>query len=1038
MIKPTLFVGLGTTGTEILKTLRKLMSEEFKNSGLPIFRYVAIESREAETGNNLRHAEDYEQISVVNVTVDNMEPIKNQLEPDQPNYNSNLTDWLDKQLPNHIQSFKDGASNIRMAGRLCLWHNWRHVQRTLDGARNAVLNPNNRTNTLNILRNHYDGKNLPIPSNLINQNGINAYIVGTLCGGTCSGMLIDMAYYLRHLLGGGTANKVYGVFTMFDRLLAEDNAEDIAVHAANCYAGLSELNYYNHPDTVYDVTFPNKQKINIQQIPYDYAMYLSPTGKIPTNRFIVDEDVDKDGLNLMVALNLFAETVGDTDRKKEAIRTDWIQFGGYGGMKPVPDGETSKMVKCFASFGLTAVWYPKYRIASAAACLAGQKLCESLTKKHLENAEINAEVRNGWGNMVGNIDILNSPQLSGTPSMRNEIEGLLNTARQNFNLISSGDDLRNEMNTFPPKAETGPFNIRFAEGGKYHAWMEGNMEKCKIEFINSIEKTFNNQLNRINLNDGYGLGDVRAFFEELEHIISQAQSQCPSQLPKLNLNVLDFEPMHGAKNFWTKLAGKQEDAVKAHRVRLIDEYHQLILGEKGIYRQVRDFFLRDILEAAREKLGFTIHSDDTTINRQLEKIETSLKNCNQALQDDYDSEIEAPNYECVRIVTNSPDNSVKTDADLLSNNIVDDITFDELTVEDDNITMGSFLKKESIDIRRQMTETYRRSALRKINEDDQAGIANALVVTKAREILNTAGDDIRDLATRANPYQAFIPGYQTFDLSDRGGTKIIFGHDPSETKENLTDLQTQLAFGRIGNSSVDHLLFFYEEESSFTLDDLAAYNALKQHFDTNPGNFGHWTHKDPNFYDITLPEKRAKLERWCQALVELVPKIRERNPLVFVDVFEHQNKDIIYIYQDEMRVDKPMSLNGDEQGIDELCRQENETAYINFFNTVTDQFANVGMPIVEKLVNDLTGQIRNIEERRESAKFYSDFLREVYPNGGVATITYNQPEKTNDLPSSVTSEDNSAEEKVEISADQTSTDDNDLHREGDPEEDIHS
>ena len=772
MIKPTLFVGLGTTGTEILKTLRKLMSEEFKKSGLPLFRYIAIETRDAETGNNPRNSEDYEQITVVNATIENTEPIKNQLDSAQPNYNPHLTDWLDNRLPIHIQSFKDGASNIRMAGRLCLWNrdNWRQIQRTLDGARNAVLNPHNRENTLNILRQHYEAKNLPVPNRLVNLNGINAYVVGTLCGGTCSGMLIDMAYFLRHLLGGGTANKVYGFFTMLDRLLAEDSAENIATHAANCYAGLSELNYYNHADTIFDVTFPNNQRVTTPQIPFDYAMFVSPTGKFPNIRFIADEAVDEEGLNLMVALNLFAETVGDTDGKKEAIRTDWVQYGGYGGMKPVPVGETSKMVKCFASFGLTAVWYPKYRIASAAACSASQGLCEYWSNGHTEKAAIKTEARQEWDNIKGNVSILSSPQLIGKPSLKNEIEALLNTARQTFNQITSVDDLRSEMNTYPPKGDTGPFNIRFSDGGRYHAWMAGNVDKCQKAFINAIESSFENHLKGIDLYGTYGLGDVRAFFEELDQIIKQAQDQCPSQLPTLTLDSLDFEPMRTAKNFWTKLAGKQEEAIQAHGLRLIDEYHQLILGDKGIYRKLRDYFLRQVLQAARAKLGFEVHADDTTINQQLNQIEATLKTCDRTFQADYKSEIEPPKYECVKIVTNNQHNSIKTDADSLSKQIIDDITPDELIVEDGQpITIDTFLKKEHTEISHQMTETYRRLALRKINEDGQAGIANALVVTKAREILNTAGDDIRDLATRSNPYQAFIPGYQSFDLTAERG-----------------------------------------------------------------------------------------------------------------------------------------------------------------------------------------------------------------------------------------------------------------------------
>ena len=44
MIKPTLFIGLGTTGLKILKSLRQLMFEEYGQEGLPIFRYVSIET----------------------------------------------------------------------------------------------------------------------------------------------------------------------------------------------------------------------------------------------------------------------------------------------------------------------------------------------------------------------------------------------------------------------------------------------------------------------------------------------------------------------------------------------------------------------------------------------------------------------------------------------------------------------------------------------------------------------------------------------------------------------------------------------------------------------------------------------------------------------------------------------------------------------------------------------------------------------------------------------------------------------------------
>lgn len=218
MIKPTIFIGLGTTGTEILKLLRELMSEEYNRSGLPIFRYVAIDTTEYEIGDNSPQLEEYERISVINATIEELAPIQSRLDPNQPHYNPHLADWLNPDLLHQIHSFKDGASNLRMAGRLCLWENWGEILRTLSNAHNYIINNANVQRTRVILRQHYEAKNLDVPDQLVDNNGIDVYVFGSLCGGTCSGMLIDLAYLLRNILG--MHSEIYGIFTMFDRALA--------------------------------------------------------------------------------------------------------------------------------------------------------------------------------------------------------------------------------------------------------------------------------------------------------------------------------------------------------------------------------------------------------------------------------------------------------------------------------------------------------------------------------------------------------------------------------------------------------------------------------------------------------------------------------------------------------------------------------------------------------------------------------------------------------------------------------------------------
>ena len=1002
MIKPTIFVGLGTTGTEILKQLRQLMSEEFEDFGLPLFRYIAIETREAETGDNLRHFEDYEEITVVNATIESTAAIRNQLRDDQPVYNPHLTDWLNEPLLNQIQSFKDGASNIRMAGRLCLWQNWTEIQNTLISARNTIIDHDHQQRTMDILRQHYESKNLPIPPALVNTNGINGYVVGSLCGGSCSGMLIDVAYYLRSLLGGGTTNNIYGIFTMYDRLLAESTHENHIVHAANCHASLSELNYYNHADTVYDITFPNNQTVKTERVPFDYAMYVSPTGKLPNIRFVADTVVDVDALNLMIALNLFAETVGDTDGQKNQIRTDWKSYGDYGGMKAVPKGETQKMVRGMASFGLTAVWYPKYRIASAAACLLGLNLCKNWMKGytdegHIDEKAINTNVTREWDNIKRNRNILTESLENGQQALGNEIDSLLNTATQNFRRITSHNRLSEEMRACPRTRTRNdetptPFSIRFNQGGKYYVWMQAKVDNCKQVFCDAIDTIFENQINNINFQGTYGLGGVRTFFVRLDQMIAQEQQQCLSDPPTLKLDQLDFEQMRRASNIWTKLAGKSEEAVREHRDRLIREYDQLV---KKTVEGLQDFFLRQVLESIRAKLGFEVHADGPTIHKQLRQIEENLNNCVQVLQEQYKSEIVPPTYKCVKIVTNNRQNSIKRDADSLSNEIINDIKPEILLIENgDELTMRTFLKKGHTDLTQLITERCQRLALRTINSG--GGQLGAPVVTKAQEILNTVGDEITDLARRSNPYQEFMQEYQPFNISEQGGPKIIFGHDPSDTNDSLKDLQNRLQFGRSGNSTVDHLLFFYEEEASFTLDDLAAYEALKRHSEGSQANFGHLTHQDPNFYDLTLTEKRGKLERWCRAITQLVPEIRKSNPQAFNAVFEYQNKDIIFIYQSGL-VLKRLRMSDDKTGRDQLCRQENEAAYNRFFNVIRDEFNMLTAGSITQAIKVLTDRVEDPQEQHELGTLYETFLQEVNPNFEATTITDQGSEKAIDL-----------------------------------------
>ena len=977
MITPTLFVGLGTTGTEILKKLRELMSEEYGYAGLPLFRYIAIETDSEVNVQNTNQMKNYEQINLIKATIAGVIPINHKLDPGDPLYNPHLVDWLNPDLLKiEAGGFTAGASNIRMAGRLCLWENWSNVQSTFINALGAIIAPATTGETVKILT-----QRKKIMGNPLDADGnIKIYVVGSLCGGSCSGMLIDVAYFFRHLLSAfGDKSKVYGMFTVFDENHAGNPDAMYTMRSANCYASLLELNYYHHQDTTYDITFPDGKKIeNMRKKPFDYTLFVSPSGKIPGNQFVtIGGKFDEPGLNLMVALNLFAESAADTGSKKDAIRTNFTSHGNFGTLKPVRQGEIRTMIRYMASFGLTAVWYPKYRIATAVGCLVSNKLCDNWLASHIQQATTVKNAEKEWDQILKeNIDTLTSPE--GQSPIKSRIDTHLSRARQQWlDQETSSDQLSRNMEDFPAGDS---FKQKFEQGGEYVELMKMQVPECQKAFRGAIEQTLNNQLASIDFAGTHGLGDVKMFFETLDKEIEKTIQNCPERMPLLDLKKLNFDPMDRAENNpWTKFIFLHDESVKSHRNNMIDQYCNLIISDRtSFYESVRNYFLRPILREIRIELGFGVipmNEDEPNLRRtikpHLDQIEANLNNCIQQFKNEYNNAINPPRSECVKIVANNSENQIDTDAKALSH---------QITLADEGIellgeeTMATFLAKEQEDITDQMTETYRQLSLDRIQVDD--------VVTKTQELLDSGSFDIQNLARRSNPYQMFTATYNPFTVAD--SPNIIFG----QVGKTLTDLNNSLnghglSFG-VGPSSVDHLLFFYQEEAGFALDDLVSHTMLAEKFRQTPGDYGHLTHQNPDFYDLELYHKTQKLQRWCGALGRLVPEICQHiNKNAFSGVFYPTKNGYVFEY-DVDGLSQRLGLHDDKDGIKRFSQKQNETAYDNFFNAVRSSFTPLDHDQIKVLINKM---LRDIEDHNEHAllsKFFGQFLDDVDSKDGFA------------------------------------------------------
>ena len=358
-----------------------------------------------------------------------------------------------------------------------------------------------------------------------------------------------------------------------------------------------------------------------------------------------------------------------------------------------------------------------------------------------------------------------------------------------------------------------------------------------------------------------------------------------------------------------------------------------------------------------------------TIKERLDKIEGNLNDCIREFKNEYNKAIDPPRSECVKIVANNSENRIDTDAATLRHQISGTDEGLELLREE---SMATFFAKEQTDIITQMTETYRQLSLDQIQVND--------VVTKAQELLDSGSSDIQNLASRSNPYQMFTPTYSPFTVSD--SPNIIFGQVGAVLTNLNNSLSGQeLSFG-VGPSSVDHLLFFYQEEAGFALDDLVVQRMLVDKFRQTPGEYGHSTHQDPDFYNLELYDKTQKLQRWCRALGRLIPEICHINEDAFSGVFYPTDNGYVYEYYLD-GVAERLGLRDDLDGIKKLSQKQNETSYDRFFNSVQSNFARLDRNQVTDVINSLLREVTGDKTHAALSAFYRQFLDEVYSNNTI-------------------------------------------------------
>gem|GEM_PF-992929 len=309
MPKPTIIIGIGTSGLRVVEQVQHFYYENTGRNKPDHVEYLYLET-------------DENSYPGVTALKNEIKPVYLDLRKKETMINSLKKDakldvsWLPS--ASETGDNEAGAGGWPAFGRAALWghQNFNQVDMSIKTA---------HTNVSNIeVKDTKDSK----PA---------VFIVGSLTGGTGAGVFIDLAYMVRNRIAD--IDDVFGLFL----IPGEDGTVGRETIYCNTYAALKSLDYFtgkkNGPK--YDLYYPNGSKANFEKSPYKLVQ-------------IISQDYDDtlpaigtlDGLYKMAGLYIFLNIYGLREKRMRRLVDAWgnDQMGKYG------------------TFGLSAIQYPKTQL----------------------------------------------------------------------------------------------------------------------------------------------------------------------------------------------------------------------------------------------------------------------------------------------------------------------------------------------------------------------------------------------------------------------------------------------------------------------------------------------------------------------------------------------------------------------------------------------------------------------------------------------------------------------------------------------------
>lgn len=367
---PTLVIGIGGTGKSVLLDIRQRLSSRFGSyKDLKTIGFLALDTDDALDDESiakdpLSEALAFSASEHLHLTISDtkMSDIRDNLQSHHPA----LAKWLDKESLVH-PSVVAGAGQIRQVGRLALLANIEKVLPAVNDAVTSITSASARKHTLDYLR------SAGVEGAEIREKPLRIFTVGSLIGGTGSGMFIDMGYLLREdtvrVMMAGQRPISTGIFAV---PLAGRSRSGVDTRAS-AYAALRELNHYSDTSTTYQVEYPDGRIFESHEPPYDFSFLVSTQSGRSTldgPRSVVS----------MIGRRIVLEATSEFSQKIQSNR-DNIR-------KHLAQTDERGCNQHFFTFGLSSIEVPLRRFSTACgARFLVDTLAELKLGKHVEKPE---------------------------------------------------------------------------------------------------------------------------------------------------------------------------------------------------------------------------------------------------------------------------------------------------------------------------------------------------------------------------------------------------------------------------------------------------------------------------------------------------------------------------------------------------------------------------------------------------------------------------------------------------------------------------